>query len=174
MFLMYVFASLPFVYVFSFIPKSAVMGFTNFFILNVILCVIDAVLASFPVFSSQDAKTSGPTQTYTVINIIRSIVAFFLPTVNLKHALANILLHDNTQCIRTSNAILGTSFSINEAWMSTNKPGVGTEFIFFCVQTLFWFVILIIIESRLRIEQAWRRCCRSKDSESTDQWDDSV
>jgi hypothetical protein len=171
---MYVLASLPFVYVFSFIPKTAVMGFTNFFILNVILCVIDAVLASFPVFSSNNASTSGPTQTYTVIQIIRSIVGFFLPTVNLKHALANILIHDNGQCIRTSNAILGTSFSVNEPWMSTNKPGIGTEFIFFCLQILFWLVVLIIIENRLRIQQVWRRCCRSKDSESTDQWNDSV
>ena len=108
MLLMFVLASLPFVYVFSFIPKSAVIGFTNFFILNVILCVIDAVLVSFPVFSSNDAQTSGPTMTYKVIEIIRGIVAFFLPTVNLKQALANILIHDNVQCIRTSNAILGT------------------------------------------------------------------
>jgi hypothetical protein len=171
---MYVFASLPFVYVFSFIPKSAVMGFTNFFILNVILCVIDAVLASFPVFSNRSAQTSGPSQTYTGVNNIRSIFALVLPTVNLKHALANILLHDNPQCILTSNSMLGTSFSTNEAWMSTNKPGVGTEFIFFCVQTLFWFLVLIIIESRLRIKQAWRRCCGIKDSQSTGQWDDSV
>jgi hypothetical protein len=150
------------------------MGFTNFFILNVILCVIDAVLASFPVFSNRSAQTSGPSQTYTVVNIIRSIVAFFLPTVNLKHALANIILHDNGQCILTSNSMLGTSLSTNEPWMSTNRPGLGREFIFFCVQMLFWSVFLMIVESRLRIKQAWRRCCGYKDSQSTDQWNDSV
>jgi len=174
MLLMYVLASLPFAYVFSFIPKTSIMGFTNFFILNVILCVIDAVLASFPVFTKNDTPSLGPTKIYTTINGIRSIFALVLPTVNLKHAISNIQLHDDTVCISISNSILGTTFSSNALWMSTSRPGVGLEFIFFWVQIIFWWVVLIIVENRLNIRRGCQRCCRNEDSTMSDQWDDSV
>ncbi|CAF0750661.1 unnamed protein product [Adineta steineri] len=38
---------------------------------------------------------------------------------------------------------------------------------------LFWWFVLSIIESRLRIRQAWQRCFRKDDSVTTDQWNDS-
>jgi len=174
MFLMYVLASLPFAYVFSFIPKTSIMGFTNFFILNVIICVIDAVASSFPVFTQNSTPSAGPSKTYTIVDNIRWIFAVLLPTVNFKHALSNIQLHNNTQCIYLSNSLLGTTFSTNEPWMSTSRPGVGAEFILFCVQIIFWCLILTIIENRLSIRQAWQRCCAREDSLLTDQWDDSV
>lgn len=171
---MYVLASLPFVYVFSFIPKSGVMAFTNFFILNVVLCVIDAVAASFTVFSPDSTSGSGPSQTYTIVTNIRLIFAILLPTVNLKHGLANILIHDSAECIVISNRLLGTNLLLDEAWMSMNRPGVGAEFILFCAQILFWWVILIIIENRSTIGRVCGRCRRSNNAESTDHWNDSV
>ena len=174
MLLMYVLASLPFVYVFSFIPDSAVMGFTNFFILNVVISVIDAVAGTFPIFSGNANPSDGPAKAYTVVEGIRLIFRLLLPTVNFKHTLANVLIHNNKNCIRVSNSILGTSFSENESWMSTKKPGIGEEFIIFCVQTVFWWVILILIENRLRIQQARQRCCGSENVEYNDRWDDRV
>ena len=174
MFLMYVLASLPFAYVFSFIPKSAIMGFTNFFILNVIICAIDAVSNSFTVFTENPTPSLGPTKTYTVVNNIRAIFAFLLPTVNLKHALYNIQLRQNTECIGIFNTLVGTKFTTTEQWMSTSKPGIGVEFLIFCAQIVLWWVILIIIENRLSIRQAWQRCCARGDSSVSDQWNDKV
>lgn len=172
--LMYVLASLPFVYVFSFIPKTSIMGFTNFFILNIILCVIDAIMTSFPVFTKNDNPSAGPSKSYTTVNNVRWIFALILPTVNFKHALSNIQIHDNTQCVAISNAMLGTKLSTTEPWMSANRPGLGAEFILFCVQIIFWWIILIIIENGLSIRQCCQRCCGDEDTVLSDQWDDSV
>ena len=171
---MYVLASLPFVYVFSFIPESAVMGFTNFFILNVVISVIDAVAGTFPIFSGNTNPSAGPAPAYKVVEAIRLIFRLLLPAVNFKHTLANMLIHNNANCIRVFNGMLGTKFSENETWMSTQKPGIGEEFIIFCVQTLFWLVVLILIENRLTIRQARQRCCKSDHPEQNEQWDDRV
>jgi hypothetical protein len=171
---MYTLASLPFAYVFSFIPKTSIMGFTNFFILNVIICVIDAVINSFPVFMSNSTPSSGPSKSYTAITNLRYVFAFLLPTVNLKHALSNLILHANNDCITVNNAMLGTSFSTTAAYMSTQKPGVGTEFILFCIQIALWWLILCAIENRLRIRQCCQRCCSEDDSMLTGGWNDSV
>ncbi|CAF1233873.1 unnamed protein product [Adineta ricciae] len=173
MWFMYVLASLPFVYVFSFIPKSSIMAFTNFFIINVIVCVVDAVASSVAVFTKNDNPAAGPTRTVTIITNIRWIFAALLPSINLKHAISNILLHSNNDCIAVSNAMVGTKLSINEPWLSKQRPGVGSEFIIFIVQILFWWIILMIVENRLRIRQAWQRCCCSDDSYSSDDWNDS-
>jgi dipeptide/tripeptide permease len=150
------------------------MGFVNFFILNVIICVIDAVMNSFTVFTKNDTPELGPSKSFTGVTNIRWIFAILLPTINFKHALSNIQLHSNTQCISISNAMVGTKLSENAPWMSKERPGVGTQFIIFFVQMLFWWLILTIIENRIRIRQAWQRCWIREDSTSTDQWDDSV
>ena len=171
---MYVLASLPFVYVFSFIPKTSVMGFTNFFILNVIIIVVDAIATSFPIFTGNDNPSAGTSRTYNVVEAIHFILAILLPTVNLKHALGNILIHNSANCIRISNRMLGTKFSETESWMSTSKPGVGSQFIIFCVQTAFWWVILILIENRLRIRQARQRCCGCNKTKHNEHWNDRV
>ena len=169
---MYVLASLPFVYVFSFISKSSIMAFTNFFILNIILSLFDTIIALFPIFSQNSNPSNGPSSSYNIIYIIRMIFAVLLPTVNFKHAVSNLILHENTQCIRISNAIVGTKFAINGPWFETNRPGIGTEFILFCVQTIFWTIVLIIIENRLRIKQFYSR--QRNDQNESDQWNDSV
>ena len=177
MFLMYTLASLPFAYVFSFIPKSTVMGFSNFFILNAVICVIDSILNSFTVFIENDTPSAGPTRTYRVVTAIATILAVLLPADNLKHALSNIQLHENTECISASNALIGTKFSANESLMAVGKPGVGGQFIIFLVQIIVWWIVLIVIENYGRIQQARQRCCGNKDlsdSTPTDQWNDSV
>ncbi|CAF1258424.1 unnamed protein product [Rotaria sp. Silwood1] len=178
MYLMYTLASLPFLYVFSFIPNSSIMGFTNFFIINIITCVIDAVVTSFTVFIKNDTPSAGPTKVYTIVNVIRSIFAVLLPTVNLKQALSNIQLHENTGCISVYNSLIGTKFSTNDSLMSTSRPGVGAQFIIFFVQIIFWWIILIVIESRRRIRQCCHGCCCCgndlADSTLTDEWNDSL
>ncbi|CAF4304068.1 unnamed protein product [Rotaria sp. Silwood2] len=179
MYFMYTLASLPFIYVFSFIPNSSIMGFTNFFIINVIMCVIDAVANSVPVFIKNDTPSAGPTGVYSVVTVIRSIFAVLLPTVNLKQALSNIQLHENTGCISIYNSLIGTKLSTTDSLMSSNRPGVGAQFIIFFVQIIFWWVILIVIENRLRIRQRCQGCCcccenDSLDSALTDEWDDSL
>jgi len=172
MLLMYVLASLPFAYVFSFISKSTIMAFTNFFILNVIISIVDAIIASFPVFSQNSNPSDGPTASYKGVSLIRTIFGILLPSVNLKHAIANLVLRDNSQCIRISNAILGTKFNINENYFAASRPGIGTEFILFVVQIIFWTIILMIIENKLRIKQCCS--CQSDDFDESDQWKDSV
>ncbi|UJR09005.1 hypothetical protein I4U23_013254 [Adineta vaga] len=173
MFFMYVLASLPFVYVFSFIPKTSIMGFTNFFILNVIICIVDAVTNSFTVFTKNDNPSAGPSRVVTIVTNIRWIFAVLLPTINLKHAISNIQLHSNTECIAITNAMTGSKLATNEPWMSRQRPGVGAEFIIFVVQTLFWWFILMIVENRLRIRQSCQRCCSSDDAISSENWNDS-
>ncbi|CAF1369748.1 unnamed protein product, partial [Rotaria sordida] len=174
MFLMYTLASLPFAYVFSFIPNSSIMGFTNFFIINIIICIIDSVTNSFTAFVKNDTPSAGPTKAYTIVSIIRSIFAIILPTVNLKQALSNIQLHETIECISIYNSLIGTKLSVNDSLMSINRPGVGAQFIIFFVQIIFWWVILTVIESRRRIRQCC--CCcgnDSSDATSKDEWDDS-
>ncbi|CAF1240137.1 unnamed protein product [Adineta steineri] len=173
MFFMYILASIPFVYVFSFIPKTSIMGFTNFFILNVIICIIDAVANSFTVFTKNDNPSAGPTKSFKTVTNLQWLFSILLPTINLKHAISNLLLHSNDVCITISNKMVGTKLATNASWMSKERPGVGAQFIIFIVQMLFWWFVLSIIESRLRIRQAWQRCFRKDDSVVTDQWTDS-
>lgn len=170
---MYILASLPFVYVFSFIPKTSIMAFTNFFILNVILIIVDSVLATFPVFSQNDSPGDGPSGIYVASTNIRWIFAVLLPTVNFKQALGNIQLRGNPICIGVSNSFLGTEFKTDRAWMSVTRPGLGAQLIIFCVQIFFWCVVLILIENRLRLRRCGRRDGTDK-TVSADQWDDFV
>lgn len=149
------------------------MAFTNFFILNVIVTIVDAVIASFPVFNQNTNPSAGPTSSYKIVNVIRTIFAIGLPSVNLKHAITNLVLHDNGQCIKLSNAILGTKFVENENYFSTSRPGIGTEFILFVVQIIFWTIILIVIENRLRIKQCCS-CQNDDNEEESNHWKDAV
>lgn len=185
MYFMYALASLPFVYAYSFVPKSSVMGLAIFFIVNVTACVIDAVLNSFTIFIQNTSPSSGPLRSYYIITAIRTIIAIFLPTVNLKQALFNIQLHENTECISVSNSIIGTRFSPNESYMSLKRPGVGSQFIIFIGQFIFWWVIIAIIE-RWEVTHHHRdgccscfSCCdyfKTHTSESVEcqNWDTSV
>lgn len=170
MLFMYVLASLPFVYVFSFASKSSIMAFTNFFILNIIVCVVDAVIASVPVFMQNKTPENGPSKIFKIIEIIRTIFAVLLPSINCKHAISNILLRDDSTCIEIANAVQGTKLETNEKWLSKNRPGVGTELIIFCAQAIFWFIVLILIEKKIKCSCS----CDSYDDEQNTQWNDSV
>lgn len=180
MYLMYALASLPFAYVFSFIPSSSIIGFTNFFILNVIACVIDAVVSSTSIFIKNSSPSTGPSKAYSGVTIARSIFAILLPTVNLKQSLWNIELHETGECISMWNSIVGTSFASGGSFMSTKTPGVGAQFIIFFVQIIFWWVMLIVIENWNKIRRCCSYCCccccsdDSADPELINQWDDSV
>ena len=179
LFFLYTLASLPFAYVFSFRPRTSIIGFTNFFIVNVIANVIDAVINSFTIFTSDSSPADGPSNAYKVVTIIRWILAALLPSVNLKHALYNSQLHENRQCIAIFNAYIKTSFSLNEPWGSLNKPGIGGQILIFCLQAIFWTLVLVAIENRRRISQFWQRRRAGKDKDflvinQSLQWNDAV
>ena len=163
-------------YLFSFIPSSSILGVTNFFILNVIGNVVDAVLNMVTIFTKNDSPSSGPSQTYTVVATIRTILACLLPSVNLKHGLSNSQLHVNTECISIINRFMGTKLSKDESWTSTERTGVGSELIIFLCQMLCCWVILIVVESRPKVRRACHGCCSGEDAASkrSRDWDDSV
>jgi hypothetical protein len=153
------------------------MGFSNFFILNVIGCVVDAVINSFTVFTTNTSPQSGTSKIYSTVTFIRYIFAVLLPTINLKQALGNIELHENSACIAASNAILGTQFSTTGSLIATNKPGVGTQLIIFIVQIAFWWVMLVVVEHCSRVRKARQGCCCGRDSSNSmlsEQLDTSV
>ena len=178
LYLLYSLASLPFMYLFSFIPRTSVIGVTNFFILNVIANVIDAVSHSFTVFTPNTSSSSGPSKTYTTVAGLRFILACLLPSVNLKHALSNSQLHENKDCIGTFNTYIGTDLSTSEAWSSRKEPGVGRQIVIFLFQILCCWVILMLVEIRPKIRRACQGCCSEDDpalaAERSRSWDDSV
>ena len=178
LYLMYTLASLPFMYLFSFIPRTSVIGFTNFFILNVIANIIDAVINSFTVFTRNETPSLGTSSTFKVVTTIRTILACLLPSVNLKHALSNSQLHENKECIGIFNTYIGTKLSVNSSWTAMGKSGVGAELLIFFFQILSCWAILIVVESRTKIRQAWQRCSSKDDAalaaERSRDWDDSV
>jgi hypothetical protein len=194
MFMMYSLASLPLIYVYSFAPKSELIGFITFFIINVIVCFLDMVLAFMALFSQGQSSSlvlrlSKLSQT---TNNIRWIVAVLFPSVNLKRSLFNIRLKSNPECISAVNLLMLTNYSSTEPWASVHEPGVGIEWIIFCAQMIFWWIILTLIERGSRIKLSCRRYCGcDKDLELADgghqlnnedggvaaapkEWDDSV
>ncbi len=193
MILMYSLASLPLIYVYSFIPKSELIGFIGFFIINVIGCFFDMVLDFISVYSQAQATnaTSSTGLSIVMVNLTWVLVVIF-PSVNFKHALFNIRLKSNPGCISSLNSLFFTSYISNGPWMAIASPGLGASFIIFCSQILFWWIILILIENGNNIKLGCRRCCKcdndlqkvddqsqldSEDgsvSTSAVQWDDSV
>jgi len=179
LFVLYVFASLPLAYAYSFRPRTSIIGLTNFFIINAIINVIDAVINSAAVFRRNDSSsTSGPSQLYRIVSLVRWIFAALLPSVNLKQAISNIQLHERKECIIIFNRYIGTSFSLNERWGSFNKPAIGTQMAIFIIQSIVWSIVLIIVESRPAIRQFCSNCCCSSDDrdvivEKSAQWNDS-
>ena len=177
MFFMYSLSSLPFIYVFSFAVKRELIGVINFFLLNVLMCFIDMILSFLASVVQGNASPieSGMTSGATAVTAVRWILSVLLPTVNLKHALSNIRLHSNRKCISSLNSIMGTNYAFDESWMSVHEPGLGLQFLIFCVQTLLWWLILMLIENFAAIKQIWQRH-RSKTNESDEiqVYDDSV
>ena len=167
---MYCIASIPLMYVYSFVPKTQLIGFITCFIINIIACFFDMILEFIAVFSQAQATTAtGATATTRAVRGIAWVLVAFFPSVNFKHTLYNIRLRSSTECTSAVNALMFTSYSTSEAPMSIQDPGLGLYFIIFCVQALFWWIILIVIENHEKIGLGCRRCCKcDKDLEEAE------
>ncbi|CAF4073177.1 unnamed protein product, partial [Rotaria sp. Silwood2] len=164
LYVMYSLTSLPFVYSYSFIPESELIGFIMFLIANVLACFFDMVLGFIAVFS-QASPSSSPDQMSTtaqVMLILRSILAGFFPTVNFKQALFNIRLRSDATCVTAINSIMITNYSPDEPWTSIDQPGIGLQLVIFSAQTVFWWTILACIENRVKIGQFVCCCCLNR------------
>ena len=161
MIMMYSLASLPFIYVFAFAPKSELIGFITFFVINVIACFFDMILSFISVFSQvQSTSGSGQTKLSSVMSIISWILVVLFPSVNFKRALFNIRLKSSPDCISALNALLYTDYSSTEGWMTFRIPGLGASFIIFCAQMIFWWIILAVIENKRTINLCCQKCCK--------------
>lgn len=160
MILMYCSASLPLMYVYSFNPKSALIGFINFFIINVIACFLDMVMAFMALFSQGQLTTvTRLTRLTTITNDIRWVISVIFPSVNFKRALFNIRLKSNSECTSALNSILLTNYTIDEPWPSLREPGLGLQILIFSLQTIVCWLLLILIEQRHSIKLRWRHWC---------------
>ena len=160
MILMYCSASLPLIYLYSFNPKSALIGFINFFIINVIACFLDMVMAFMALFSQgQLNSVTRLTRLTTITNNIRWVIAVIFPSVNFKRALFNIRLKSNSECTSALNSILLTNYTVDESWSSLREPGLGLQILVFSLQTIVCWLLLILIEQRHSIKLRWRHCC---------------
>ncbi|CAF3610572.1 unnamed protein product [Rotaria sordida] len=153
MFVLYSLASLPYIYVYSFIPSTELIGFIIYFIVNVLICFLDVVLGFIGVFSGSQKLPDGSlvNRTGTIMTNIRWVLSVIFPTVNLKHALFNIRLRSSDSCIAAVNSVMGTNYSSNEPWMSLNEPGLGIQFLIFIGQMIFWWFIIVFIEKLWKI-----------------------
>lgn len=158
--LLYCAASLPLIYVYSFSPKSALLGFINFFIVNVVACFLDMLLAFIALFSQGQLTTiTRLTRLSSIMNTIRWVVAVLFPSVNFKRSLFNLRLRSSYDCMSVLNSILFTNYSFDEPWTSILEPGVGIQIVIFCAQSFFWLMILLLIENRKELNLSFRQCC---------------
>lgn len=166
------------IYAYSFSPKSELIGFINFFVINLVACFLDMVLAFLALFSqgqSQSTAVIRVSRLTTVSSGIRLIVAILFPTVNFKRALFNMRLKSSQECISALNTLMLTSYSYTEPSMSLREPGIGLQLVIFCAQMVFWWFILILIEKGGSIKLRCRQCCGcNNDLEQVDganQWE---
>jgi hypothetical protein len=176
MIMMYSLASLPLLYVFSFYPESELIGFVTFFTLNIGGCFLDMMLDFISVFSQAQALTAtSQTKLSTVMVNITWVLAVLFPSVNFKRGLFNIRLKSNPDCVSSLNSLFFTNYNPNEAWMSIMSPGLGAEFVIFCGQIIFWWMILLLIENGTNIKLGCRRCCKCDQGleqiENRNEWD---
>jgi hypothetical protein len=162
---MYSLTSLPLIYVYSFSPKSELIGFINFFVINVVACFLDMVLVFLALFSQGSSTTTvvRVSKLASMTNIIRWVVAVVFPCVNFKHALFNIRLKSNPDCVTAYNSFMLTNYVYTEPWTSLHEPGVGIQLIIFCAQMCFWWIILTLVEKGSRIKLGCRRFCGCDD-----------
>jgi len=177
MIIMYSLTSLPLIYVYSFSPKSELVGFVNFFIINVVACFLDMILAFLALFSQGSSSTTvvRVSKLTSMTTIIRWVVAVLFPSVNFKRSLFDIRLKSSRDCINAVNSLMLTTYSYTERWTSLREPGLGIEFIIFCVQMCFWWIILTLVEKGDRIKLGCRQCCGLDDDlkqvDGQNQWD---
>ncbi|CAF2249794.1 unnamed protein product [Rotaria magnacalcarata] len=178
-FLLYSLTSLPFVYVYSFIPGTELIGFVIYFIVNVLVCFVDVVLGFIGVFSGSKTLPNGTkvNQTGTLMTNIRWILSALFPTVNLKHALFNIRLRSSDRCVGPVNSVMGTNYSLSESWLSLSEPGLGMQCLIFIGQSIFWWFIVMFIEEGWKI--GWKKmqyCFKRQQQQSarrkTNEWND--
>lgn len=164
-------ASLPLIYVYSFSPKSELLGFIGFFVVNVIGCFFDMILNFISIFSQAQAVAATSATKLSIIMVnLTWVLAVLFPTVNFKHALFNIRLKSNPDCISSLNSLFFTNYNTDEGWMSILSPGLGAAFLIFWAQIIFWWTILILIENSTNIKLGCRRCCkREQDLQKIDE-----
>ncbi|CAF3480607.1 unnamed protein product [Rotaria socialis] len=190
LYVMFSLASLPFMYSYSFIPQSELIGFIMFLMLNALVCFIDMVFGFIALFSqaSPSASLTEIGTTARSMLILRALLAGIFPTINFKQALYNIRLRSDPNCISAINAILITNYSPDVPWASLNEPGIGLQLVIFAGQMVLWWIFLACIENRTSMRK-YVCCCfnrkkrnatnRKKEqaysSDSTDalEWDDS-
>ena len=161
MIIMYSLASLPLIYVFSFAPKSELIGFISFFVINAIGCFFHMILDFISVFSQAQATgATSQTRLSVVMLNLSWVLKIVFPSVTFKSALFNIRLKSNLDCISALNSLFFTSYDGAGSWMATDSPGLGIPFIIFCCQMIFWWVILILIENGTNIRLICRRRCK--------------
>ncbi|CAM4813346.1 unnamed protein product [Rotaria magnacalcarata] len=190
LYVMFSLASLPFMYSYSFIPQSELIGFIMFLMLNVLVCFIDMVFGFIALFSqaSPSASLTEIGTTARSMLIIRGILAGIFPTINFKQALYSIRLRSDPNCISAINAIMVTNYSPDVPWTSLNQPGIGLQLVIFAGQIVLWWIFLACIENRTSLRE-YVCCCFnrkkrnainskreqacSNDSMDAPEWDDS-
>jgi hypothetical protein len=161
MLLMYCLASLPFVYAFSFAPSSELIGFIIFFVINVVACFLDMIFAFITVYSQAQATgATAPTKSTSILTSLAWLLAVLFPCVNFKHALFNIRLKSNPDCVSALNSLLFTSYSADDPWMSVRTPGLGATFLIFFGQIVLWTLVLVLIENGTIVNLCCRKCCK--------------
>ncbi|CAM4928643.1 unnamed protein product [Rotaria socialis] len=190
LYVMFSLASLPFMYSYSFIPQSELIGFIMFLMLNALVCFIDMVFGFIALFSqaSPSASLTEIGTTARSMLILRALLAGIFPTINFKQALYNIRLRSDPNCISAINAILITNYSPDVPWASLNEPGIGLQLVIFAGQMVLWWIFLACIENRTSMRK-YVCCCfnrkkrnatnrkkeqaYSSDSMDALEWDDS-
>ncbi|CAF3411038.1 unnamed protein product [Rotaria socialis] len=190
LYVMFSLASLPFMYSYSFIPQSELIGFIMFLMLNALVCFIDMVFGFIALFSqaSPSASLTEIGTTARSMLILRALLAGIFPTINFKQALYNIRLRSDPNCISAINAILITNYSPDVPWASLNEPGIGLQLVIFAGQMVLWWIFLACIENRTSMRE-YVCCCfnrkkrnatnrkkeqaYSSDSMDALEWDDS-
>ena len=173
--MMYCLSSIPFIYLYSFIPISELVGLIIFVIVNVLVCFLDMVLRFIVVFfQGQSSASDGGTSNIGVIMTnIRLVMSIVLLTVNLKHALFSIHLRSSDTCVSAVNSVMKTNYSSSESWMSLKEPGIGLPFlIFICQMIFFWSMITTIEGSNRQCCQCG--CTKDKPSAIPIEWSDVV
>lgn len=151
MFLMYCISSIPLIYLYSFLPISELVGLIVFVVTNILICFLDMVLGFIVVFfqGQSSAGNGGTNDIGSVMTSVRLVISIAFPTVNLKHSLFNIHLRSNDACVAAVSSVMKTSYSSSEPWMSMKAPGLGLPFLIFVCQTVFFWLMIVLLEGSI-------------------------
>ncbi|CAF1538429.1 unnamed protein product, partial [Adineta ricciae] len=174
--LMFSLASIPMIYVYSFIQKSEFVGFTTFFIINILACLADMTFHLLSVVKQIQVKNA--TNIINLSNIMNQmtwVIAVLFPCVNFKRSLYNIRLKSDKYCTSVYSSVMFTNYSLDNSWMSIHEPGIGILFIIFSCQIIFWYFILILIENRILFKGIYHKYWKNKETGITksNQWNNT-